>query len=167
LSTAKGLFMVFACATLYGFGKTFFWPTMLGVVSEQCPKGGALTLNAIAGIGMLTVGILGGPVIGKLTEDSIRDTIDKESPGVYETISKKDSYFLGGYTAVDNEKVAAIDDEKQKTAIGEQIQTGKQGSLARVAIFPLFMLACYIGMIFYFKGRGGYKPVELGAGGGH
>src|SRR5262249_20784527 len=48
--------MIFAAATLYGFGKTFFWPTMLGVVSEQMPKGGALTLNAIAGIGMLTVG---------------------------------------------------------------------------------------------------------------
>ncbi len=27
--------------------KTFFWPTMLGVVAEQFPKGGALTLNAI------------------------------------------------------------------------------------------------------------------------
>ena len=30
--------MIFIFATLYGFGKTFFWPTMLGVVSEQCPK---------------------------------------------------------------------------------------------------------------------------------
>ena len=79
LSSASGLFMIFACATLYGFGKTFFWPTMLGVVSEQCPKGGALTLNAIAGIGMLAVGILGGPVIGKLTEDSIKDTIEKST----------------------------------------------------------------------------------------
>ena len=39
LSFATGMFMIFACATLYGFGKTFFWPTTLGVVSEQCPKG--------------------------------------------------------------------------------------------------------------------------------
>ena len=59
LSTASGLTAIFIFATLYGFGKTFFWPTTLGVVSEQCPKGGALTLNAIAGIGMLAVGILG------------------------------------------------------------------------------------------------------------
>ena len=69
LSTAKGLAIIFVFATLYGFGKTFFWPTMLGIVSEQCPKGGALTLNAIAGIGMLTVGIVGGPLIGKMQED--------------------------------------------------------------------------------------------------
>jgi hypothetical protein len=38
---------------------------------------------------------------------------------------------------------------------------GKQASLASVAIFPVFMLACYLVLIFYFKGRGGYKPVEL------
>ena len=64
LSTASGMLVIFAAATLYGIGKTFFWPTTLGVVSEQFPKGGALTLNAIAGIGMLSVGIVGGPLIG-------------------------------------------------------------------------------------------------------
>ena len=165
LSSASGLFMIFACATLYGFGKTFFWPTMLGVVSEQCPKGGALTLNAIAGIGMLAVGILGGPVIGKLTEDSIKDTIEKSTPGTYETISKEDTYFLGKYNAVDGDKVATLDDAKQGE-VGELIKTGKQSSLARITIFPIFMLACYIGMIFYYKSRGGYKPVELDSGNG-
>ena len=165
LSSASGLFMIFACATLYGFGKTFFWPTMLGVVSEQCPKGGALTLNAIAGIGMLAVGILGGPVIGKLTEDSIKDTIEKSTPGTYETISKEDTYFLGKYNAVDGDKVATLDDAKQGE-VGELIKTGKQSSLARITIFPIFMLGCYIGMIFYYKSRGGYKPVELDSGNG-
>src|SRR5262249_421525 len=34
-----GLLAIFAAATLYGVGKTFFWPTMLGITSEQCPKG--------------------------------------------------------------------------------------------------------------------------------
>jgi MFS family permease len=160
LSSAKGLGMIFVCATLYGFGKTFFWPTMLGVVSEQCPKGGALTLNAIAGIGMLTVGILGGPVIGKMTEDSIKDTVEVAKAGSYKNISKEDSYFLGKYTAVDSDKVAALP-EAEKTAVEEQIKEGKQGGLARVAIFPVFMLICYIALIYYFRGRGGYKPVEL------
>ena len=41
---------------------------MLGVVSEQTPKGGALTLNAISGVGMLAVGVLGFPLIGALQE---------------------------------------------------------------------------------------------------
>jgi MFS family permease len=65
LSITAG-WLIFAAATLYALGKTFFWPTMLGVVSEQCPKGGALTLNAISGIGMLAVGTLGFPYIGVL-----------------------------------------------------------------------------------------------------
>ena len=54
--------VIFAAATLYGVGITFFWPTILGLTSEQCPHGGALTLNAMGGIGMLAVGILGAPV---------------------------------------------------------------------------------------------------------
>ena len=161
LSTASGLVMVFACATLYGFGKTFFWPTTLGVVSEQCPKGGALTLNAIAGIGMLAVGILGGPVIGKLTEDSIKISVEEASSvETYQSISKDSTYFLGDYTAVDNEKVGKLASEK-KAEVEESIQKGKQGSLKSVAIFPFFMLICYIVLIMYFKNRGGYKPVEL------
>jgi MFS family permease len=161
LSTASGLFAVFACATLYGFGKTFFWPTTLGVVSEQCPKGGALTLNAIAGIGMLAVGILGGPVIGKMTEDSIKASVEEAtSVETYESISNDSTYFLGAYTAIDAEKVGKLPEEN-KVKVEEGIQNGKQGSLASVAIFPFFMLACYIALILYFKNKGGYKPVEL------
>ncbi|MEM8947608.1 MAG: MFS transporter, partial [Planctomycetota bacterium] len=65
LSFAAGM-KIFAAATVYAFGKTFFWPTMLGVAAEQTPKGGALTLNALGGIGMLAVGTLGTAYIGAL-----------------------------------------------------------------------------------------------------
>ncbi|MEL7065550.1 MAG: MFS transporter, partial [Bacteroidota bacterium] len=57
LSEAAGITILVA-ATIYALGKTFFWPTMLGVVSEQFPQGGALTLNGISAIGMLGVGIV-------------------------------------------------------------------------------------------------------------
>jgi len=50
--------------TIYGIGKTFYWPTMLGVISERFPKGGALALGFSGGVGMLSAGILGGPMIG-------------------------------------------------------------------------------------------------------
>ena len=32
-----------------------------------------------------------------------------------------------------------------------------------MAMFPAFMLVCYLGMIAYFKSRGGYKAVDLQA----
>jgi len=162
LSTAQGFAMLFIFATLYGFGKTFFWPTMLGVVSEQCPKGGALTLNAIAGIGMLTVGVVGGPLIGKMQEDSAKTAFESSE---YESISKQDSYLLGGYTAIDNVKVDALGDEKAKE-IKDKVKIAKQGALANITIFPVAMLIAYIALFFYFKGRGGYKTVEIGGGGG-
>src|SRR4029079_18470517 len=50
--------------TVYGLGKTFYWPTMLGVISERFPKGGALALGLSGGVGMIVAGVLGGPGIG-------------------------------------------------------------------------------------------------------
>jgi MFS family permease len=47
--------IAFAAATVFGVGKTFFWPTMLGVTAEQFPRGGALLLSLMGGAGMLSV----------------------------------------------------------------------------------------------------------------
>jgi len=110
---------------------------------------------------MLAVGILGGPVIGKMTEDSIKVSVEEaNSVETYAKISKDSTYFLGDYTAVDAGKIGDLTEEEQ-AKVNESIQSGKQGSLASVAIFPVFMLACYLALIFYFKGRGGYKPIEI------
>lgn len=157
LSSAQGMAAIFVFATLYGFGKTFFWPTMLGIVSEQCPKGGALTLNAIAGIGMLTVGIIGNPLIGEMQENSAKKALPRD---VYEQVLKSDKYILGKYTAVDMDKVDALDAEKAEE-IKETIRVAKQGALKNVTIFPILMLISYILLALYFKSRGGYKSVSL------
>jgi fucose permease len=45
-------------ATLFGIGKTFLWPTMLGITAEQFPRGGALLLSLMGGAGMLSVGLV-------------------------------------------------------------------------------------------------------------
>lgn len=172
LSLTTTFTMIFIAATVYGIGKTFFWPTMLGVVAEQFPKGGALTLNAIAGIGMLTVGIIGGPLIGAMQEQSAEVALEQKMEGVYPKISKTDKYFLGEYTAVDETKVKELDEEKAEQ-VNEIVKTAKQGALAKVTVFPAFMLLCYLGLIFYFRSKGGYSAVDIGGehktveGGGH
>jgi hypothetical protein len=51
-------------ATLFGIGKTFLWPTMLGVAAEQFPRGGALVLSLLGGAGMLSVGLV-VPLMGE------------------------------------------------------------------------------------------------------
>ncbi len=165
LSRSTGMFAIFAAATVYGLGKTFFWPTMLGVAAEQSPKGGALTLNALGGIGMLTAGVIGGPLIGEMQERSAETAIEQKMPGVYETVSREDSYFLGGYTAVDESKVAELPEERA-AEVREVAKHAKQGALAKVTVFPAVMLICYLGMMAWFRMRGGYKPVELQEGHG-
>ena len=162
LSRVEMFVTIFAAATLYGIAKTYFWPTMLGVVAEQFPKGGAVTLNAIAGIGMLTVGIIGGPLIGAMQEDSAKVALEQQKPGVYETLAKSSSYFLGDYTAVDDAKVRTLPEET-RDEVEDIVKSAKQSALAKVTIFPAFMFVCYIGLILYFRSKGGYTAVHLGA----
>ncbi|MGL6074008.1 MAG: MFS transporter [Fimbriiglobus sp.] len=64
MESLKGIEMWMVAVTIYGVGKTFYWPTLLGVISERFPTGGALALGISGGIGMLSAGLLGGPGIG-------------------------------------------------------------------------------------------------------
>jgi MFS family permease len=160
---SAGIFTIFAAATLYGVGKTFFWPTILGLTSEQCPKGGALTLNAIGGIGMLSVGILGAPFIGYLQESSATKQLAAANPALYQTVTVEKNYLLGKYQAIDPVKSAAMMDATSTTAITNATTTGQFSALGKMALFPLFMFACYVALLGYFKSRGGYQPVQLAA----
>ena len=108
------------------------------------------------------MGIIGGPLIGKMQEDSAKNALE---PATYEKISKEDSYFLGKYTAVDPNKVSELGEEAAKET-NEKIKVARQGALANVTLFPSVMLICYIALFLYFKGRGGYKTVEIGGDGG-
>jgi MFS family permease len=163
LSKTNGATMgvIFAAATLYAVGKTFFWPTMLGLTSEQCPKGGALTLNAMGGIGMLAVGILGFPFIGYLQESTATQKLQVANPGLYEVVTVKKEYLLGAYQAIDPVKSAAIVEQKAEIQLANAATAGQFSALGKMAFFPAFMLAGYLALIAYFKTKGGYKPVQL------
>ena len=174
---AAGVGMIFVAATLYALGKTFFWPTMLGIVSEQTPKGGALTLNAVSGIGMLAVGVLGFPFIGAIQANKeISEVANTKAPGLVENgeIVKdakegKSIYSIINYevltdAAVDEKLANASEDDKKKVADARAGSAPK--ALATMTVFPLSMLIAYIGIYMYFRNRGGYKPIELEGGDG-
>jgi MFS family permease len=61
--------VAFAAATLFGIGKTYFWPTMLGVTAEQFPRGGALLISLMGGAGMLSVAVA-LPIMGAKIDQS-------------------------------------------------------------------------------------------------
>jgi MFS family permease len=161
-----GLFAIFAAATIYGVAKTFFWPTMLGVAAEQSPKGGALTLNALGGIGMIAVGIIGFPLIGALQEKTATRELTSQAPAVAEAVLVEKTYLLGDYRAIDPEKaaVAGAASPDARKALDEANVAGQFDALAQMTLFPAFMAAAYLGLYFYFRSKGGYKPVVLGKG---
>jgi MFS family permease len=49
--------MLFAGALIFGMGVCYFWPTMLGFVSENLPRTGAVGLNFMGGAGMFAVSL--------------------------------------------------------------------------------------------------------------
>jgi MFS family permease len=63
LSSVRTPLHAFAAATIFGIGKTYFWPVMLGVTSERFPKGGALLLAIMGGTGNLSAAFI-LPIMG-------------------------------------------------------------------------------------------------------
>ena len=159
LSTARSWQAIFAFATVYAMGKSFFWPTMLGVVSEQCPKGGALALNATGGVGMLGVGVLGAMIMGNIQDHAIDSTLRGTSPKVHEQVMIEKTGLLGTYQAVDDGKVAALAPDEQQVVAGARDEA-KYTALRSISILPVLMLVCYLILVFYFRSRGGYRPVD-------
>lgn len=68
LSYSTTTAMAFATATVFALGVCYFWPTMLGTVAERVPKGGALALALMGGIGMAAVGLVTSPQMGKVAD---------------------------------------------------------------------------------------------------
>lgn len=64
LGSASTMFGAFVAATLFGVGKTYFWPTMLGVTSELFPKGGPVALALMGGTGNLAIAFV-LPIMGR------------------------------------------------------------------------------------------------------
>src|SRR5205814_10028126 len=89
-------------ATVYGLGKTFYWPTMLGVISERFPKGGALALGFSGGVGMLAAGLLGGPGIGYFQDYAAVNQLKSDSAYTrYESYKTKEKPTADDYYEVD------------------------------------------------------------------
>ena len=112
LSFANGVAMCIIAATVYGIGKTFLWPTMLAVVSEQFPKGGAITIGAAGGIGMLSAGLLGGPGIGFFQDQNASDYLKSKSAEVYSRYKadNENAFFMLKTVGLNGQKVGVLED---------------------------------------------------------
>lgn len=176
LGAAETGFAILVAATIYGIGKTFFWPTMLGVVGERFPKGGALTMGVVGGVGMLSAGLLGGPGIGYTQDFFASRKLEQIAPETFNRFVSSDKnafLFFPPIAGLDGSKVGALQDRIKEDATltpqeeadkGPVIEAGIYGgrmALKWTAIVPAMMAVGYLILVIYFWAKGGYKVEVL------
>jgi MFS family permease len=113
LGGANGVMMCVVAATVYALGKTFLWPTMLAVASERFPKGGAVAIGLMGGVGMLSAGLLGGPAIGYKQDYFASKDLQTKAPETFARYSApepKGFLFLPKVQGLDGSKVGVLSD---------------------------------------------------------
>jgi hypothetical protein len=157
--------------TIYGIGKTFFWPTMLAVASDRFPRTGALAISIMGGIGMMSAGLIGSPGLGYFKDRYAAEELARVDPALFEEYkSEKHAEFLffPQAAALDAEKLGAA---KAAIAKGEATDAqkkvneadivGNRHTLIADSVIPATMAAIYLALMLYFKSIGGYRPISL------
>ena len=118
LGQADSAMFCIVAGTIYAVGKTFMWPTLLAVVSERFPKGGAITMGAMGGAGMLCAGLLGGPGIGFNQDSHTAQQLETEHPEVFKRYAAEapKPFLFFQTTGLDGAKVGVLDDDGKDLA---------------------------------------------------
>ena len=172
--------------TVYGIGKTFFWPTMLAVASDRFPRTGAIAISIMGGIGMMSAGLIGSPGLGYFKDRYSGEALKAADVKSYESNkADKPSKFLVFPDAVgiDGKKLGAAQKELDKIREGgasgkaafeklkpedrvliEASITGDRNTLIADSCIPATMAVIYLILLIYFKSIGGYKAVTIESG---
>ena len=167
LSGASGL-AILGAFTIYAIGQTYYWPCILGFTAEQYPEGGALTLNTVSAIGLLSVGIIGGQLLGVAFDKSIHSEISQTVPALVQSASEEKSFLGMSHQAIIPAKkdayIASLSASEQVDVKQEYTRVDVQAGrdvLTYAVRFPAILVLAFGAIVFYFRSRGGYKPIEL------
>jgi MFS family permease len=186
LSSVNGN-LIFGAFVIYAVGQTFYWPTVLGFVSEQFPKGGAITLNTVSAMGLLTVGIFGFPFLGAVQDNYSANAVIEQEPEIVQkviadkltfvdnadpdnptdvAIYQEKNFFGWNYKAINASGLKGLDSmtDEKNAELDSNLAKTSQSSLKVAAVLPMIMAVAFILIIIYYKAIGGYKPVDLFAG---
>jgi MFS family permease len=133
LSLADSPPLAFAAATVWGIGVCYMWPTMLGIVSERFPRGGAVAMGLMGFAGGMAIQFV-LPQMG-----AIFDSAKAEAAG-----------------GVDNLATLSPD------AMQEVVRYASVESFQSVAFVPLLLLPVF-GLIWLLdRKKGGHQPEVIG-----
>jgi len=155
---------------IYAVGKTFFWPTMLAVAGDRYPQTGAVAMSIMGGIGMLSAGLLGSPGLGFAKDHYAGRALAESHPGIYETVQADapSSFLWMSAVGLDGTKLSEaqgrINEGKGLPGDREIVDAsidGDRKTLRADAYIPLTMAIIYLGIMIYFKSKGGYRRVTI------
>ncbi len=169
--------------TVYGIGKTFFWPTMLAVTSDRFPRTGAIAISIMGGIGMMSAGLVGSPGLGYSKDRFSGEALKAAAPASFDELKNAQPskfLFFGDVFGLDGKKLGAAHEklnEARKTAadsnaalatlspdekaLVESSITGDRKTLVADSFIPATMAVIYLALMIYFKAIGGYKAVKI------
>lgn len=179
LSSVGGVFIIVAFV-IYAIGQTFYWPTVLGFTSEQFPKGGAMTLNTVSAMGLLTVGIFGIPFLGAVKTNFDANALEANKPELYaktelvvneetgkseqKPLYTEDKNFFGWDHKTLKKDAALADEsltEEESASLLTILDKSARKTILVAAALPAIMAIAFLLIIFWYKSQGGYKPVQL------
>ena len=123
---------LFFAALIFGAGVCYFWPCMLGFVSEYLPKTGAVGLNLMGGAGMFAVSLY-TMVMGGVYDKHILDKLPAGAD-------------LKAYNAP--EATAEM-----KAALGEANKAAGPEVINTTLIIPIVLIVAFAGLYLYMRNK--------------
>jgi fucose permease len=128
--------MIFLGAVVFGIGVCYFWPTMLGFVSEYLPKTGAVGINLMGGAGMFAVSVymmfMGG-FYDKLIAKKLPDGADLKTYNTPEATAE------------------------MKAALAEANKAAGPEIINATLVIPIVLIVAFAGLYIYMRNK--KKPV--------
>lgn len=191
LSQAHSAAAGWGAITVFAVGVCFFWPTMLGTVSERFPRTGSLGLAIMGGSGMLA-SFYAQPVIGHKYDDITAQTAQASvtQPATARQLAMLNTQALPAGTNEDDQKAQKAYQDAYKGAQGKTDAATQSGLLAAAAkapnapndikdaanaalsaggsaglktmvVLPIILIFAFGAIFLYDRSRGGYKKETL------
>ncbi|MBB3208822.1 MFS family permease [Rhodopirellula rubra] len=133
ISTGTNVYFMFFAATVYAVGKTFLWPTMLGVLGERYPQSATIGMAVMGCVGMLSAGALGGPGIGYKQDYFASNQLQEVAPETFARVkapNENQFLFFPPITGIDGAAAGMLGDngeaiESEREIAGEAWATEK------------------------------------------
>jgi hypothetical protein len=180
LSSVEHIVVVIIAATVFYVGVCYFWPTMLGFVSERLPKTGALGLALMGGVGMLFVGLVTTPLMGIIGDTYMHRSLVDNQTEVVEVLARStqeeaaaviqalgsDGTLPEGETAQALRSVVKAAESEELVADAEALiepadNYGMRWGFRWTSVGAIPLVIVFGALFLYFRGKGGYRATQI------